>query len=186
MPSSPKPQWADRMLRIDPFRLPQVVSYSGLEELGDVTLTVDRRGVRMRRLLERSLLPVTFVLPPSAFMGVAARAMEEDGEVLVTLELMHSDPKLSVPLLVASNLDDVAADWRTWSEAYGLPMLLVEADGKVNRLEDTIGGISIDQPKRRRKGNPASGRRIRFLSKRKQGTLGMRIVIDGEELIARR
>jgi len=172
-------------MRLDPFRLPQIVSYASHDDLGEVMLTVDRRGVRMRRFLERSLLPVTFVLPPNAFKGVAARAMEEDGEVLVTLELMHSDPKLSVPLLVASDLDDVAADWRAWAEAYGLPMLLVESNGEVNRLEDTIGGIAVDQPKRRRKGNVAGGRRIRFLSKRKQGTLGMRIVIDGDELIAR-
>lgn len=172
-------------MRLDPLHLPQVVSYASHDDLGEVMLTVDRRGVRMRRFLERSLLPVTFVLPPSAFKGVAARAMEEDGEVLVTLELMHVDPRLSVPLLVASDLDDVAADWRAWSEAYGLPMLLVESNGEVNRLEDTIGGIAVDRPKRRRNGNVASRRRIRFLSRRKQGTLGMRIVIDGEELIAR-
>lgn len=185
MPSSPKPLWAGREMRLDPSHLPQVVSYSSHDDLGEVVLKVGRRGVRMRRFLERSLLPVTFVLPPNAFKGVAARAMEEDGEVLVTLELMHSDPKLSVPLLVASNLDDVAADWRAWAEAYGLPMLLVESNGEVAPLTDAINGINLDQPHPRRKGSPISGRRIRFLSKRKKGCLGMRMVLEGEEIIAR-
>ena len=182
MASNLKPVWAGSSMRLDPSNLPQVVSYGSHDDLGEVVLTVDRRGVRVRRLLERSLLPVTFVLPPNAFMGVAARAMEENGEVLVTLELMHVDPKLSVPLLVASNLDEVAADWRTWSEAYGLPMLLVEANGEVSKLEDAIGGINVEKRKR----SAGSGsRRIRFLSKCKD-TLGVRIVVDGLELTPKR
>lgn len=177
-----KPVWAGSTMRLDPSNLPQVVSYRSHDDLGEVVLTVDRRGVRVRRLLERSLLPVTFVLPPNAYQGVAARAMEEDGEVLVTLELMHVDPKLSVPLLVASNLDDVASDWRTWSELYGLPMLLVEANGEVSRLEDAINGVHVEKKKRR---SATRSRRIRFLSKCKD-TLGVRIVVDGLELTPKR
>lgn len=179
MASNPKPVWAGRMMRLDPSNLPQIISYRSHDDLGEVVLTVRRRGVRVRRLLEKSLLPVTFVLPPNAFMGVAARAIEENGEVLVTLELMHADPKLSVPLLVASDLGDVASDWRVWSEIYGLPMLLVEANGEVSRLEDAINGIAVRKEPRRRNG----ARRIRFLSrKRGRQALGVRIVVDGEEL----
>lgn len=184
MTTSPRPLWADREMRLDPRHLPQIISYTIHGDLGEVTLTIDKRGVRMRRFLERSLLPVTFVLPPHAFRGVAARAIEENGEVTVTLELLHSDPRLSVPLLVANDLDDVAADWRGWAEAYQLPMLLVEANGEVSRLDETIDRAA-EHAQGRRRGNPLSGRRIRFLSKRKNGSLGMRLVLDGEELIAR-
>ena len=185
MTTSPRPMWADREMRLDPSHLPQIISYTTHGDLGEVALSIDKRGVRMRRFLERSLLPVTFVLPPHAFRGVAARAIEEDGEVTVTLELLHSDPRLSVPLLVANDLDDVAADWRGWADAYQLPMLLVEANGEVSRLDGAIDHVAADHAQGHRRGSPLSGRRIRFLSKRKSGSLGMRLVLDGEELIAR-
>src|SRR5262245_47779871 len=108
-----KPVWAGRDMRLDPFRLPQMVSYRGRDDHGDVTFTIDRRGAVIMRVLEMSGLPVTVVVPAKAFRGVAARAIEDSlGTVTVTLELLHNDPMLSVPLLVAHDLEDVAADWR--------------------------------------------------------------------------
>ena len=104
---------------------------------------------------------------------------------LAVLELMHADPMLSVPLLVAEDLDDVAADWRAWSDAYRLPMLLIEADGIARTLEESLGAVRTDPAKPRRKGRVASGRRPRFLARRKCGDLGLRLVVDGEEIIAR-
>jgi hypothetical protein len=101
-----KPVWAGRNMRLDPFRLPQAVSYATRDDFGEVSFFIDRRGVTMRRILKSSGLPATIILPASAFRGVTARALEdEDGTVTVTLELMHNDPMLSVPLLVAGDLD---------------------------------------------------------------------------------
>lgn len=181
-----KPVWAGCDLRLDPFRLPQAVSYAGRDDLGDVTFTVDRRGVSMRRILAGSRLPVSMALPARAFRGVAARAIEDgDGNVTVTLELLHTDPMLSVPLLVAHDLDDVAADWRAWSDAYGLPMLLIEADGEARTLEESLGLVKKGPPAPRRKGKVSTQRRPRFLARRKAGDLGLRLVIDGQEIIAR-
>ncbi|HWK65182.1 MAG TPA: DUF6101 family protein [Rhizobiaceae bacterium] len=181
-----KPVWAGRNMRLDPFRLPQVVSYATRDDFGDVTFTVDQRGAIVRRTLRLSGLPATVVLPSNAFRGVAARAME-DGEdnVTVTLELFHNDPMLCVPLLVAHNLDDVAADWRAWAEAYGLPMLLIEADGVARTLEESLGGVKTAPVRERRKGRASLSRRPRFLARRKSGDLGLRLVIAGEEIIAR-
>ncbi|WP_309083622.1 DUF6101 family protein [Chelativorans sp.] len=186
MASGLKPVWAGRAMRLDPFRLPQVVSYATQDSFGEVTFTIGKRGVRMRRVLDMSQLPVTFALPPAAFRGVAARAIEdEDGQVTVTLELLHSDPMLSVPLLVAGDLDDVAADWRAWAEAYRLPMLLVESDGVARTLEESLGQVKTQAPQERRQGRAVRQRRPRFLARRRQGTLGLRLVVDGEEIIAR-
>ena len=72
-----KPVWAGRNMRLDPFRLPQVVSYATRDDYGDVTFTIDQRGAVIRRVLEMSGLPATVVLPANAFRGVAARAMED-------------------------------------------------------------------------------------------------------------
>jgi hypothetical protein len=181
-----KPVWAGRPLRLNPFHLPQAVSYAGCDE-GDVSFTITERGAVMRRWLSLSSLPISIALPARAFRGVAARAVEDDeGRITVTLELMHADPQLSVPLLVAHDLEDVAADWRAWSEAYGLPMLLVEEDGVARALDEKLGDVKIAAPKERRQGRASYRRRPRFLARRRTGGLGMRLVIEGTEIIARR
>ena len=186
MNTAHKPVWAGTHMRLDPFRLPQIVSYASREDDGDVAMTIDHRGVVIKRKLPKSGLPFTIALPSRAFKGVAARALDDGaGEVTVTLELLHHDPMLSVPLLVADNLEDVAADWRAWSEKLALPMLMVEADGVARPLEDTIGKVKADptQTKRRRLG--FANKRPRFLMRRKSGDLGVRMVIQGDEIIAR-
>ena len=68
----------------------------------------------------------------------------------MTLELLHNDPMLSVPLLVADDLDDVAADWRAWADAYRLPMLLIESDGVARTLEESLGAVKTLPPKPRK------------------------------------
>jgi Family of unknown function (DUF6101) len=173
-------------MRLDPFRLPQIVSYAARDDSGDVAMTIDTRGVIIKRKLPKSGLPFTIALPSNAFQGVAARAIEdESGAVTVTLELMHNDPLLSVPLLVADHFDDIAADWRTWSERLALPMLLVESDGVARPLDASIGKVKTDpeQTKRRRLGY--ANKRPRFLMRRKAGDFGVRLVVSGVEIIAR-
>ena len=181
------PVWAGRNMRLDPFRLPQMVSYATRDDFGDVTFTIEQRGATVRRILQNSGLPAIVVLPANAFRGVAARAIEDDERnVTVTLELLHNDPMLCVPLLVADNLEDVAADWRAWADAYRLPMLLIEADGIARTLEESLGAAIKALPvQERRKGRATTPRRPRFLARRKAGDLGLRLVIDGEELISR-
>ena len=110
---------------------------------------------------------------------------DEDGNVTVTLELLHNDPMLSVPLLVADDLDDVAADWRAWADAYRLPMLLIEADGVARTLEESLGAaIRTMPPQERRKGRIHAAAPSAFPCRRRTGNLGLRLVVDGEEIIA--
>lgn len=178
-----QPIWAGRDMRLDPLRLPQAMSFADRDAFGDVVFTVDARGARIRRQLQQSGLPITVALPPRAFKGVAARAIEDStGNLTVTLELMHADPLLSVPLLVARDLDDVAADWRGWSDAFSLPMLLVEGDGVARTLEESLS--SAPRAADRRQGRPTRDRRPRFLARRKTGTLGVRLVVEGLEIVA--
>lgn len=183
----PRPEWANEPIRIDPSFLDRKQVLETLDAGETVRYRIDRRGVAISRKLERSGVPMTIALPPSAFRGVAARAMEaEGGEVTVTLELFHHDPKLCVPLLVATDLYDVAADWRGWSELFGLPMLMVEADGRVTALEETLGGVLSAGPSPRRSGSSGvRHRRPRFLARRQPGGLGLRMIVAGDEIIAR-
>src|SRR5690606_24633224 len=115
-------------------------------------------------------LPATVQVPVSAYRGVAARIVPMDGDsVLATLELMHADPALSLPLMIADSLDDIAADWQNWSRVLGLPLLLVEADGSLTEPLTQIGRISTNGPVPRRRRGPATKRRPRFLARRKPG-----------------
>ncbi|MBO0664164.1 DUF6101 family protein [Jiella sp. MQZ9-1] len=181
---STRPAWADAPVRLDPRESDRHQSFATIEQGEEVTYRVDRRGAVIRRKLEGCGLPISVALPPRAFRGVAARAMEtEEGEVTVTLELHHDDAKCTVPLLVASDLYDVAADWRGWSELFGLPMLMIEADGSVVALEETLGQVRAASPAPRRAA-PHRQRRPRFLARRKPG-LGVRMIVEGEEIIAR-
>lgn len=183
-----KPVWAGRDLRLDPFRLPQAVSYATADAHGDVHFTVSERGAVIRRTLPNAHLPVSIALPPRAFAGVAARAVEEDGEITVTLELHHVDPALCVPLLVAHDLNDVAADWKSWACAFTLPMLMIETDGTVTTIDD--GSLFASEakaqcrPARRMPG--MKDRRPRLRARRKLKGLGVRCVVNGREIIARR
>jgi hypothetical protein len=181
-----RPVWAGRNMRLDPLRLPQIVSFATRDDYGDVTFTIDRRGAVLHRVLAMSGLPVTVALPASSFKGVAARAIEDSlGNVTLTLELLHRDPALSVPLLVADDFDDIAADWRSWAQAYCLPMLLIEADGEARTLEESLGaGFKAYSPLDRRQGRPTIARRPRFLMRRKTGDLGLRLVVHGHEIVA--
>ena len=181
-----KPDWAGRELRLDPFHFPQVVTYASRNGSSDVTFTINERGAVVRQVLPSSGLPMSIALPANAFIGVVARAVEDEtGEITVTLELMHEDPQLSVPLLVAHDLTDVAADWRAWSAAFNLPMMLVEEDGVARPLYENTGAIRTGQPLNRRQGQEPRRRRPRFLARRKTGALGVRLVISGKEIIAR-
>lgn len=180
-----KPEWAKTPIRLDPAFADRKQVYEMMDDGELVSYRIDRRGAVVRRKLEQSGIPVAIALSARAFRGVAARAMEDaSGAVTVTLELLHEDSRLSVPLLVASDLYDVAADWRSWSELFSLPMLMVEADGTVTSLEETLGNLRKTSPADRRR-SAARGRRPRFLARRKPGGLGMRMVVSGEEIIAR-
>jgi hypothetical protein len=180
------PAWTRNPIRLDPAVADRRISFDMMDGEERVSYRVDRRGAVVRRLYEGSDVPVSIPLAPCAFRGVAARAMEEPGgRVTVTLELMHEDPCLSVPLLVASDLFDVAADWRSWSSLFNLPMLMVEADGSVTALEETLGMLKAATPADRRR-SYHKGRRPRFLVRRKPGGVGIRMVIGGREIIARR
>lgn len=181
-----KPAWAGSTFRLDPRRFPQEVSYAPRDSEIDVSITIDERGAVLRKVLPASGLPLSIALPARAFRGVAARAIDHgNGHVTVTLELHHDDPDLCIPLLVAHDLDDIAADWRLWAEAYGIPMLMVEADGVARELGAQFQPEKARIAPVRRRHSFFAERRPRFLVRRRTGSLGVKMTIKGREIIAR-
>ena len=184
MVRSAQPIWAGQHFRLDPGRLPQQLSYA--DGSGETIVTIDRNGATIRRTRPQSPLPVNVTLPARLFRGVVARATETGPEsALVTLELMHDDPALTVPLSVNHDLHAVARDWQNWSELLGLPMMMVEADGIARTLEESARAVILNGSHDRRHHAMFAERRPRFLARRRLGNLGVRLRVDGLEIIAR-
>lgn len=186
MSTGAQPVWAGHEFRLDPARLPQELSYAARDDRDETTITVSRRGATLKRTLRQSGLPLHIALPSHAFRGVAVRATETGPEhALVTLELLHEDDELCVPLSVGHDLPQIARDWQIWSELLGLPMMMVEADGVARTLEESARALTVGEPQPRRPHALFAERRPRFLARRRLGHLGVRLMVHGEEIIAR-
>lgn len=176
---------AGRAMRLDPFALPVRTSVSsGGRAPGAASVLLDRHQVVIQRAVANGL-PLTLTVPTSAYRGVAVR-MEADatGGVRVNLELQHRDPMLSVPLALADDPADIAADWQAWGKVLGLPLLLIEADGRVSEPVERIGRLTVAAPRPRRMHSFFADRRPRFLARRKTGGVPSEL-IAGEELFGR-
>ena len=186
MSTGVQPAWAGHAFRLDPARLPQQVSYALRDYNGETEITVTHRGASVKRKLDRSGLPISIALPARAFKGVAVRAIDLDPEqTFVTIEMLHADPALCVPLCLGHDLPAIAEDWRRWAELMGLPMLLIDADGTIECLDETISEVDMRTPFARRHHAMFAERRPRFLARRRLGHLGVRLMVSGEEIIAR-
>jgi len=176
---------SSRAFRLDPHTLPARSSALGGRSVGPAfTIDSDRAVVR-RSAVNGSELTTT--VPLSAYAGVAVRVEANDaaGGVCVFVELLHTDPSLTLPLLVADDADDAAADWRTWGRTLGLPLLVIAPDGTVIESSQTLGGVAIRPIKPRRRYSFFAARRPRFLTRRKTGRLERMVRLAGREIIAR-
>ena len=69
-----KPVWAGSNMRLDPFRLPQQVSYATRDDFGDVTFSIDQRGA----IVNRTLRSATVVaLTPLEVVHFTSETLEE-------------------------------------------------------------------------------------------------------------
>lgn len=181
-----QPVWAGHEFRLDPTRLPQQMCYASRSGAGEVNITVNKRGAVVKTELSKSGLPLNVALPNRVFKGVAARAVETGPEnATVTLELLHDDENLCVPLRVGHDLAEIARDWQIWAELLHLPMILFDADGIPRTLDESAAAVEMKSPYPRRPTSVFADRRPRFLARRRMGDLGVRLMVSGEEIIAR-
>jgi hypothetical protein len=178
---------SSRAFRLDPLCLPVRYSASlGGAAQGRAAIVLDRERATIRRVT-RAGAPITLDLPLQSFEGVAVRmvAIGDAGDLHVIVELRHSDPSLTLPLIVADEPEEVAADWQAWGRALNLPLLVIGQDGTVIAPVDQFGALVICPPKPRRRHSFFSLRRSRFLRRRKTGRLGPLERLLGREIIAR-
>ena len=182
------PVGSSRPARLDPFALPLRFFTRDVRADGGTRLVeLHRQRVIMRRAVAGMTMAVN--LPVHAFLGIALHVrtppIAQAGQVAVVLE--HRDPGLSLPLYVAADASDVIAEWHSWSQVLGLPLLVAEPDGALREAVPQIGALRVSAPAiRRRRRGAVRQRRPRFLVRRKAGQDGKRSVHSGErEIIAR-
>jgi hypothetical protein len=108
-------------------------------------------------------------VPLCSYRGVALSLAEErDGEAVHRIELLHRDPDLSIPLVEAGDVAEIAAEWAAWAEGLALPRLIERAPGEVEAVEAMGQGV-FSMPRRR--GSAVGRRRTRFSRRRRMGAL---------------
>lgn len=172
---------SSRAFRLDPHSLP--VRGTGR---GEASFIVDRERAIVRVPL-RAGPALTLTVPLHAYSGVAVRMSPsgDSGAIRVYVELLHSDPNLTLTLIAADEPEDVAADWQAWGRALNLPLLVVGQDGSVSAPLDRTGALVVAPPKPRRRHSFFAGRRPRFLTRRKKGHSGPHETLTAREIIAR-
>lgn len=174
-----------RAYRLDPETLP-VRSFPRGDEAA-VSFIIEReRTIIIHRQTAEGTARMQSV-PLSDYRGVSIRIdpLDDEGAIRAHIELLHRDPSLTLPLVVTEDADIVERDWMAWGRTLGLPLLIIGLDRSVGApLGEDEPTIRI-APQKPRRYSVLSGRRPRFLTRRKTGrTLGLDL-IDGREIIAR-
>jgi hypothetical protein len=179
---------SSRLARLDPFSLPLSFFTSDADADGGSRLVeLHQQHVIVRRALRGMAMTVN--LPVRAFLGIALhlRPPRRSGDGGVSVVMEHHDPGLSVPLYAASDGVDIVAEWHSWAQVLGLPLLVVDPDGALREAFPQFGPLRVATPvARRRRRGPTRSRRPSFLLRRKPGVCAAMPVHAGErEIIAR-
>src|SRR5262245_41501531 len=183
------PPGSSRALRLDPYTLP--VRYQARDSRADGEIRqieLDRERVVLRRAVAG--IPMNVGVPVAEFRGVSMRLLPPEGDEppAVAVMLEHRDPALAVPLFMAIDGSDAAAEWKSWGRVLGLPLLVIEADGSLREPFNRIGGVALGTPSpRRRRRNALNRRRPAILMRRKVRRLNgePEVYRDEREIIAR-
>ncbi len=186
MRSGVKPAGSGRGTRLDPFSLP--VQFAAKDAAADERVRhveLHRERVVVRRCL--SGMRMALNMPVSAFIGVAVRLTTGEGGQALSVILEHKDPSLALTLFMSTEADDAFAEWRSWGNVLGLP-LLVEDEGALREPFARMGGVLIFRVRpRRRRHNAIKSRRATMSFRRATGKITeATAVYRGErEIIAR-
>lgn len=179
---------SSRFVRLDPFALP--VSFAAHDSAADERVRyveLHHRRVVLRRAVGGMRMALN--LPVDAYLGVAIRLLppHETMPGGIAVMLVHRDPALSLPLLVAPDGDEAIAEWQTWARVLALPLLVTDGDGALREAFPRLGRLRIGAPTlRRRRRNAVKARRPSILLRRRPGRKCASPVVHRErEIIAR-
>jgi hypothetical protein len=170
-----------RSFRLDPHVLPVAAPASG-----GAAFVIEPERVLARRMVTPAGPAMQIAVPLSAYRGVAVRmqSVGDNGEVRAFIELLHTDPALTLTLAESDMPEDLAVDWQAWGRSLKLPLLVIGQDGSVDEPLERYG-LATTRPKPRRYHSYFAKRRPRFLVRRKTGEQKRMERVSGREIIAR-
>jgi hypothetical protein len=173
---------SSRNFRLDPCTLP-VRSVTAGHGKDRASFFLDRDKAVMQRGSGDN--PARVAIPIEEYDGVAVRIATVEPTVRLTLELLHADPELVLPLAIGGETEGMANDWEAWGRELELPLLVVLPDGTVSRYDRASQGVQFGPVKPRRRHSHFVARRPRFLTRRKTGRPGPVERLAFREIIAR-
>ena len=130
------------------------------------------KTVTVRKKLEQSGVAIKIKVPVTEFIGVAvATQISEDGLLMSSIELVHSDEELNYRVFEEEGNHNVVAEWQNWGKKLRLPLFIRAGDGSYMPYGQQVDGVMVGQVTPRRKLAADASRRPRFLNRRKTGQL---------------
>ncbi|HWU18800.1 MAG TPA: DUF6101 family protein [Devosia sp.] len=128
------------------------------------------KTVTVRRMLEQSGVSIKIKVPVTEFIGVAvATSISEEGVLLSSIELVHSDSELNYRVFEEQGNHNVVAEWQNWGKKLRLPLFIKAGDGQYMPYSQQVDGVMLGNSAGRRKLAADANRRPRFLNRRKPG-----------------
>ncbi|MFK4812892.1 DUF6101 family protein [Devosia sp. ZW T5_3] len=128
------------------------------------------KTVTVRRMLEQSGVSIKIKVPVTEFIGVAvATSISEEGVLMSSIELVHSDSELNYRVFEEQGNHNVVAEWQNWGKKLRLPLFIKAGDGQYMPYSQQVDGVMLGSSASRRKLAAEANRRPRFLNRRKPG-----------------
>ena len=128
------------------------------------------KTVTVRKKLEQSGVAIKIKVPVTEFIGVAvATEISEDGMLVSSIELVHSDEELNYRVFEEEGNHNVVAEWQNWGKKLRLPLFIKAGDGAYMPYSQQVDGVAVGNSASRRKLIAEANRRPRFLNRRKPG-----------------
>lgn len=128
------------------------------------------KTVTVRKMLEQSGVSIKIKVPVTEFIGVAvATSISEEGVLMSSIELIHSDSELNYRVFEEQGNHNVVAEWQNWGKKLRLPLFIKAGDGQYLPYSQQVDGVMLGNSASRRKLAADANRRPRFLNRRKPG-----------------
>jgi hypothetical protein len=100
---------------------------------------------------------------------VLSRRNGEDGRDYFEVSILFGADRVAAPIHIAADDHDVVARWRRHADDLGLPLMMERADGVIVTAYAHVGRVAVSPACVRRRNATLTGRRSRFLLRRKPG-----------------
>ncbi len=110
--------------------------------------------------------------PSSPYYGVVLRAIEREGARYFEIILGHWSRGSSSLVTSCPSDENIIADWRRLGAELQLPLYILNATGQLESVS-----FEAHEQRLRRFGSPLSGRRPRFLARRREGQPSLMAII---------